>query len=219
MLRQKRVCVNGKLSQLGDQADPELDSIVVDGKPLADRDPARVLLLNKPRGVISSCKDPQGRTTVLDLIPVSLRHGLHPVGRLDGESHGALLLSNHGALTLQLTHPRYTHSKTYMVWVRGRPTSRTLRHWRDGVMLLGQPTQPAKVGVVRHSQDRSLLQIVLREGRNRQIRRIAELLGHPVLDLQRTEIAGLKLGSLPVGQWRQLKKGEWEPMLIIPTEA
>ncbi|MFL0792038.1 MAG: pseudouridine synthase [Prochlorococcus sp.] len=219
LLRQERVCVNGKLSHLGDQADPELDSIAVDGEPLPQRDPARVLLLNKPRGVISSCNDPQGRQTVLELLPVSLRHGLHPVGRLDGESRGALLLTNHGELTLQLTHPRYAHSKTYRVWVRGIPSPRTLRHWRDGVILDGERTLPAEVELIHSSQERSLLQVVIRQGRNRQIRRLADLLGHPVLDLKRTAIAGLRLGSLTEGHWRQLNREEWEPMLMMTTDA
>mgnify|MGYP005697313445 FL=1 len=119
LLRQGRVDVNGTIASLGDQADPETDLICVDGTPLAKVTEERVLLLNKPPGVISSCHDPQGRETVLDLIPAELRRGLHPVGRLDADSRGALLLSNQGELTLKLTHPRYAHNKTYRVTVSG----------------------------------------------------------------------------------------------------
>ena len=111
LLREGRVSVNDRIAQLGDRADPRLDRITIDGTPLPANDPPRLLLLNKPRGVISSCQDPQGRPIVLDLVPKQLRRGLHPVGRLDAESRGALLLTNQGELTLQLTHPRYSHAK------------------------------------------------------------------------------------------------------------
>ena len=128
LLRQGRVDVNGTIAALGDQADPETDLICVDGTPLAKQTPERVLLLNKPPGVISSCQDPQGRETVLDLIPAELRQGLHPVGRLDADSRGALLLSNQGELTLKLTHPRYAHSKTYRI--RPKTTNNEIVHVR-----------------------------------------------------------------------------------------
>jgi pseudouridine synthase len=213
LLLDSRVQVNGRIATLGDRADPEQDQICVDGRPLRRRDPARVLLLNKPQGVISSCHDPQGRPTVLDLIPAELRRGLHPVGRLDADSRGALLLTNQGAITLELTHPRYAHRKTYRVWVEGHPAPQILQRWRDGVRLDGLPTQPAEVICLRRAAGRSQLEVILREGRNRQIRRTADLLGHPVLDLQRTAIADLPLGSLPEGHWRALNKREWRDLM------
>ena len=126
LLREGRVKVNQVTAGLGDQADPNIDRIEVDGRPLSQPSSPKLILLNKPPGVISSCSDPQGRQTVLDLIPKSLRRGLHPVGRLDGDSRGALLLTNQGAITLQLTHPRYSHPKTYKVQVRGKPTTTAL---------------------------------------------------------------------------------------------
>ena len=212
LLRAGRVKVNDRIAQLGDRAEPGQDSITIDGTPLPANDPPRLLLLNKPRGVISSCQDPQGRPIVLDLVPKHLRRGLHPVGRLDAESRGALLLTNQGELTLQLTHPRYSHAKTYRVWVQGRPSHAALEHWRRGLRLDQRLTQPAEVRELHHNPNCTLLEVVLREGRNRQIRRVAELLGHPVLDLQRTAIATVVLGSLQEGRWRKLSEGEWRAL-------
>ncbi|MFZ0409771.1 MAG: pseudouridine synthase [Cyanobium sp.] len=210
LLRQGRVRVNGQRAQLGDQADLNQDRIEVDGQPLAAPAASLTLLLNKPLGVLSTCHDPHGRTTVLDLLPAELRRGLglHPVGRLDADSRGALLLSNDGDLTLRLTHPRYGHGRTYRAWVRGRPERAVLDQWRAGVALDGQASQPVQLSVLEHDGDATLLELVLREGRNRQIRRTAGLLGHPVLDLKRIAIGCLALADLPEGRWRRLQPGE-----------
>ena len=215
LLRQGRVSLNGQLAQLGDRADLGCDQLSVDGRPVQLAPAPLVLLLNKPAGVVSSCRDPEGRSTVLDLLPPELRRGrgLHPVGRLDVASRGALLLSNSGELTLRLTHPRYGHRKTYRVWVQGRPTAERLECWRRGLLLDGRPTQPLGLRVLQQRPDRTWLELVMREGRNRQIRRSAELLGHGVLDLQRIAIDDLALGDLPEGRWRQLQPQEWEPWL------
>ena len=212
-LEDGRVSVDGCRASLGDQADPELQEIRVDGRRLElPRDPT-VLLLNKPVGVISTCHDPRGRSTVLELLPKHLRRGLHPVGRLDADSRGALLLTDQGALTLQLTNPRYDHAKTYRVWVEGDPGPDTLQRWRQGLMLEGVRTRPARVECLQRRSQRCLLEVVLQEGRNRQIRRVAALLGHPVLDLQRVAIAHLRLGSLAEGRWRRLNAEEWGPLV------
>ena len=208
-----RVNVDGQVSTLGDQADPDSQVIQVDGRPLCPRREPTVLLINKPAGVISTCRDPRGRSTVLDLLPQQLRQGLHPVGRLDADSRGALLLTDQGELTLRLTHPRFDHAKTYRVWVEGTPLDTTLQRWRRGVSLDGTRTRSAEVRVLQRRSERTLLEVVLLEGRNRQIRRVADLLGHPVLDLQRVAIAGLRLGPLPEGRWRHLSRGEWQPLL------
>ena len=212
-LQAGRVTVDGQVARVGDQADPQQQTIHVDGQPLPSRGVARVLLINKPVGVICSCDDPQGRRTVLDLLPPQHRAGLHPVGRLDADSHGALLLTDLGELTLKLTHPRYSHAKTYRVWVEGIPTSETVKRWRNGVVLDGRRTRPARVQRLQHTNQRCLLEVVLQEGRNRQIRRVADLLGHPVCDLKRVGIAGLRLGSLPEGRWRRLSTREWNSLL------
>jgi pseudouridine synthase len=211
LLRAGRVSVNGRIAQLGERADPERDTIRLDGTPLRAAQPPLVLLLNKPAGVVSSCHDPEGRPIVLDLLPPELARGqgLHPVGRLDVHSRGALLLSNHGALTLQLTHPRFQHSKTYRVWVRGQPSRAALDQWARGVPLDGEPSQPVTLHRLDQRSDATQLQLVMHEGRNRQIRRTAELLGHPVLDLQRVAIGSIELGELPEGRWRRLDPQEW----------
>lgn len=210
LLRQGRVRVNGHPAALGDQADAARDRIEVDGRPLRAAPPSLTLLLNKPVGVLCTCHDPRGRTTVLDLLPPELRRGLglHPVGRLDADSRGALLLSNDGDLTLRLTHPRYGHRRTYRVWVRGLPEAAVLQRWRAGVPLEGQPSQPVVLRPLEHDREAALLELQMGEGRNRQIRRTASLLGHPVLDLQRTAIGPLSLGELPEGRWRRLRSDE-----------
>jgi pseudouridine synthase len=210
LLRAGRVRINGAVARLGERADPRRDRVSVDGRPLPAPGPGLTLLLNKPAGVLSTCHDPHGRPTVLDLLPADLRRGrgLHPVGRLDADSRGALLLSNDGDLTLRLTHPRYRHPRTYRVWVSGHPGPATLARWRRGVPLDGRPSQPVRLRVLRSGPGRTLLELTLREGRNRQIRRTAELLGHPVEDLQRVAVAGLGLGRLPEGSWRRLEPQE-----------
>ncbi|WP_448561071.1 pseudouridine synthase [Trichothermofontia sp.] len=208
-----RVQLNGVMAHLGQRANPQADVITIDGQPLPlDTPPElRYLLLHKPVGVVSTCRDPQGRSTVLDLLPSQWqRQGLHPVGRLDAASTGALLLTNDGAITFYLTHPRHHVAKTYRVWVKGNPSTAILQQWRQGIVLLGRKTLPAKVRVLAHCPEtnRTHLEITLREGRNRQIRRVAEQLGYPVLQLHRVAIGPIQLGSLPVGQWRSLTESE-----------
>jgi 23S rRNA pseudouridine2605 synthase/16S rRNA pseudouridine516 synthase len=213
-LQAGRVTVDGRVASLGDQADPNSQLIEVDGVPLIAVQEPRVFLLNKPVGVICSCRDPQGRATVLDCLPHQERSGLHPVGRLDADSRGALLLTDQGELTLRLTHPRYNHAKTYRVLVRGIPSSQALRRWRDGLLLDGRLTRPARVHCLRSRGASSLLEVELKEGRNRQIRRVAELLGHPVIDLQRVAIDGIRLDDLAEGCWRRLDAREWSTILV-----
>lgn len=213
-LQAGRVTVDGRVASLGDQADPNSQLIEVDGVPLISVQEPRVFLLNKPVGVICSCRDPQGRATVLECLPHQERSGLHPVGRLDADSRGALLLTDQGELTLRLTHPRYNHAKTYRVLVRGIPSSQALRRWREGLLLDGRLTRPARVHCLLSRGASSLLEVELKEGRNRQIRRVAELLGHPVIDLQRVAIDGIRLDDLAEGCWRRLDAREWSTILV-----
>ncbi len=217
MIASGRVKLNGMSAKLGDRADPSGDCIEVDGKILkfSARPRSLCILLNKPEGFISSCYDPQGRPTVLDLLPDNLarEQGLHPVGRLDFNSTGALLLTNDGDVTLSLTHPRYHVPKTYQVWVEGRPGENMLQEWREGVMLMGRSTLPAEVRVIKHTPHKTLLEVILIEGRNRQIRRIAEQLGHRVLKLHRSAIGLIKIHpengtSLALGDYRLLTSQE-----------
>tara|TARA_B100000945_G_scaffold68060_1_gene51348 strand:+ start:345 stop:1058 length:714 start_codon:yes stop_codon:yes gene_type:complete len=209
LIKQGRVTLNGRQAIPGEKADPSTDHILVDGNDLPRKLNHKVLLLNKPRGIISTCQDNHGRKTILSLIPPNLRRGFHPIGRLDSESRGAILLTNNGNLTLRLTHPKYSHTKTYMVWVSGQPNLSVLNIWRKGVLLDGKITQPATIEIMKTIYQKTLLKVIIREGRNRQIRRIAKLIGHPVEDLKRIAISNIKLNGLKEGEWRELKKNEW----------
>jgi pseudouridine synthase len=221
MILAGRVAVNGnKVTELGTKADPESDRIEVDGKLLQTNAPKFVyLLLNKPIGVMSTCDDPQGRKTVLGILPSQYRH-VYPVGRLDYNSSGALILTNNGDFANYLMHPRHHVPKTYEVWVKDIPSDRVIKQWQDGVILDGKLTLPASVNIrqierCKYQTPRTQLQIVLSEGRNRQIRRVAEQLGHPVLSLHRVAIATISLETLKVGSYRPLIDQEIETLCPI----
>ncbi|KST66439.1 pseudouridine synthase [Mastigocoleus testarum] len=217
MIRHSRVKVNNELAHIGQKIDPQIDIIEIDNNPvLPKNNPEKVyLLLHKPKGVVTTCDDPQGRQTVLDLLPQELRKGkgIHPVGRLDADSTGALLLTNDGELTFRLTHPRHSVPKTYRVVVKGFPPEEVLEQWRQGVLLDGRRTRPAKVRLLRKLAATSELEIILKEGRKRQIRLVAKQMGYPVIKLHRTAIGQIKLNtskkeSLSPGQYRYLKDFE-----------
>ncbi|MEM9767341.1 MAG: pseudouridine synthase, partial [Cyanobacteria bacterium P01_D01_bin.71] len=201
------------VAELGQKADPQRDRIKIDGRELTGRDRPHAYygLLHKPLRTVSTCQDPQGRRTVLDLLPQKLQRasGIHPVGRLDYHSTGALILTNDGELTYQLTHPRHHVPKTYRVVVRGCPSADALKRWRAGIFLSGCQTAPAKVTVLStKSPGQTVLEVVLWEGRNRQIRRTAEQLGHSVIHLHRVAIGPIHLGSLKSGHIRPLTSRE-----------
>jgi len=214
MILAGRVMVNGiKIVELGTKADPDRDRIEVDGKLLQTNAPEFLyLLLNKPIGVVSTCADPQGRKTVLDLLPPQYQQ-VYPVGRLDYNSSGALLLTNDGDFANYLMHPRHHVAKTYEVWVKDIPSHQIIQQWQAGIMLDGKLTLPATVKILQIERNKSpiprtQLQIILSEGRNRQIRRVAENLGHPVLALHRVAIAAIGLASLKSGAYRLLSNHE-----------
>ena len=213
LIREGRVRVNGHKAYIGQKANPEEDIIDIDGQLIALKKEYKVILINKPRNVICTCNDPQGRQTVIELLPIDLRYGLFPIGRLDFKSRGALLLTNHGELALKLSHPRYFHSKTYQILVRGTPSQETINKWRGGIILDGKKTLKAKVNLLRSKDNKSLIQIILREGRNRQIRRIADMLGHPVIDLKRTAINNIRINNIREGEWKLLKRQDWQFLL------
>jgi 23S rRNA pseudouridine2605 synthase len=184
----------------------ESDAIAVDGRPLSGPEPRIVYALNKPLGVLSTARDTHGRRTVLELVPNrGLR--LYPVGRLDADSTGLILLTNDGELANLLTHPRFEVPKTYLAEVGGAAvTDRTLRRLREGLELQDGPTAPARV---RRLGPRKL-ELTIHEGRNRQVRRMCEAVGHPVLSLERTAFGPLALGGLDAGGWRLLDEAELE---------
>lgn len=215
MILAGRVTVNGEIAELGQSADVGCDRVCVDDVEIGQPPTHIYILLNKPRGVVSTCHDPQKRKTVIDLLNAELQRGMgiHPVGRLDADSTGALLLTNDGNLTHQLTHPSHQMAKVYRVWVKGIPSKQAIRQWRAGIVLDERKTLPADVTLIRSTKrsaemQQSLLEITLTEGRNRQIRRIAEGLGHPVTALHRAKIGSLELGKLSPGRYRLLENTE-----------
>jgi 23S rRNA pseudouridine2605 synthase len=221
-----KVRVNGQVAVLGQKANPETDAIEVEGKVLtrSQRPDFVYILIHKPLGVVTTCDDPWARPTVLDLLPSEYRGiGLHPVGRLDAQTTGALLLTNDGALTFHLTHPTHHVSKTYQVLVSGNPSPEVLNHWSKGVILEGKLTRPAIVQVLtpfNKNRNATLLEVILQEGRKRQIRFVAKALGHPVLQLCRTHIDSLTLVDsaghrIAPGQYRILTPSEISPLRPI----
>ena len=202
LIEEGRVTVNGAMASLGDRADPSADEVAVDGVVISV-DPTRVtFLLNKPVGVVSTASDPQGRPTVVDLVETEER--IYPVGRLDADSEGLILLTNDGSLTQRLTHPSFGVEKEYMVSVEGRPSRGALRSLRTGIELDDGPTAPARVSELSPG----LLRIVIHEGRNRQIRRMCDAIGHPVTRLVRTRIGPISDPRLPPGGARPLEQDE-----------
>lgn len=217
MIIEGRIEINGQTAKLGDKVDLTADLLQVDGKAItnAHRPQLIYLLLNKPVGVVSTCDDPQNRHTVIDLLGENLRQGMgiHPVGRLDFASSGALILTNDGQLTLGLTHPRYHLPKTYHVKLDRSPRSKDLASWGEGIMLDGKKTLPAEIKLVRLDKTERTLKIVLTEGRNRQIRRVAQKLGYKVKQLHRIAIGSITLDQIPGGElnpgkYRHLKPKE-----------
>lgn len=209
-IRAGRVSVNGVTARLGASADPEKDEIWLDGRPLAP-EPRAYWVLHKPRGVLSTTRDPQGRATVLDLLPAEARgRRLFPVGRLDLDSEGLLLLTNDGEVAQAMLHPSLGCEREYRVTVRGRVSPATRRLLAAGIELEDGPMAPCRVAPVRYDPgtDASTFELTLREGRKRQIRRALDALGHPVLRLIRIRMGPLRLGGLEPRQARPLTPAE-----------
>lgn len=196
------VRVNGQVAALGRRVDPQTDLIEVDGVAIGVHPDAVYYLLNKPVGVITTSEDPHGRPTVLDALPAEPR--VHPVGRLDADTEGLLLLTNDGELTHRLTHPSFGVDKEYLVEVQGTPSRGALRALRRGVELDDGVTAPATVSLLHDN----LVRIVIHEGRNRQVRRMCEAVGHPVRRLVRVRIGPLRDTHLRPGEWRELTRDE-----------
>jgi pseudouridine synthase len=205
-LTEHRVTVNGQIVELGAKADPVRDVIKVDGKRVHFESRKIYIALNKPIGVVTTNADEFGRETVRDLI--DLEGQLFPVGRLDADSEGLVLLTNDGDLANVLTHPRYEHEKEYRVLIEGQLADGTLKAWRRGVLLEGQLTAPAKVDVIDTERGQTWLRVIMHEGRKRQIREVAGMLGYRVKYLQRVRIGPIRLTNLKVGQWRHLSAAE-----------
>ena len=212
-IREGRVEVNGKIARLGDRADPGVDALRLDGKRVRPASgPKTYILLNKPRGYVTTVSDPQQRDTVLDLLPGGLRRGVKPVGRLDVQTEGLLLLSDDGDLARQVTHPSSGCEKEYVVKVSGVPAERDLERLRRGIRLEGRPTRPCRIERIATTRSagegNSWLRVVLTEGRTRQIRRMLEIIGHPVSKLKRVAIGPIRDDTLPTGAHRRLADRE-----------
>jgi 23S rRNA pseudouridine2605 synthase len=212
MISSGRVTVNGRVvTELGTQVDPETDILAVDGKAVTAAPPPVYVLLNKPAGYVSTTNDPEGRPTVLDLLKGTHGARLFPVGRLDLNSEGLLLLTNDGALTERLTHPRYELEKEYWVWVSGNPGEDALRRLRAGIPLDGKPAPVDSADILERparTDQPTLLRIVVHEGRKREIRRLCELAGYPVRRLRRVRLGSIELGDLAPGRSRLLTRQE-----------
>jgi len=210
LIAEGRVTLNGKtVLEMGTKADADADDIRVDGRRLRAPERKRYILLNKPAGVVSTRSDPQRRRTVIDLL-VGVREYVYPVGRLDYETEGLLLLTNDGDLAARLTHPRHGVERSYEAHVVGMPDDEALRQLREGIPLDGRRTLPAEAMLLndRRGQRQGVVQITIREGRNRQVRRMLEAVGHPVRELARTRIGPLTDRRLRAGTWRDLTPEE-----------
>jgi 23S rRNA pseudouridine2605 synthase len=202
LIAEGRVTVNGAVADLGRRVHADADKVAVDGVPVGINPDFVYYLLNKPRGVVTTAADPQGRPTVVQLVPDAPR--VFPVGRLDADTEGLLLLTNDGDLTHRLTHPSFGVEKEYLAEVEGTPSPGAVRRLREGVELDDGLTAPAKVALVPPS----VLRITIHEGRNRQVRRMCDAVGHPVRRLVRVRIGTLVDRSLRPGEWRALTTDE-----------
>lgn len=208
-----RVTVNGEVAEPGRRVDVDNDSIEVDGVPVGVRPGLVYYVLHKPAGVVTTAADTHGRPIVTELVPAEPR--VFPVGRLDMETEGLLVLTNDGDLAHRLTHPSFGVDKEYLAHVEGEPNASAIRRLHKGVELEDGITAPAKVAVL----DKSLLRIVIHEGRNRQVRRMCEAVGYPVVRLVRTRIGPLRDTALKAGEWRALEPSEVRALSVAAAAA
>ena len=212
LIVQGRVSVNGTtVTELGTKADPAVDEIKVDGRRIKTEQRKRYVLLNKPRGYITTRSDPEGRPTVMELVR-GVKEYVYPVGRLDYDSEGLLLLTNDGELAARLTHPRHEVEKVYEARVKGVPDDRTLERLARGVPVEGRRTAPAKIRAsepfAKGSGEQTIVEISIHEGRQRQVRKMFDAVGHPVVRLRRVRIGPLSDPDMPPGHWRELTPRE-----------
>ena len=219
MVIEGRVTVNGKVvDQLGFKTDPSKDHIKVDGKRLGRFEPKIALLLNKPRGYVSTVKDPEGRPTVMDLLK-NFKWRVYPVGRLDFDAEGLLLLTNDGDLTYHFSHPKFSIPRTYQVKIRGVPEEERLARLKKGVRLEDGNAKAVSVKVFRQREKNSWIQVVVTEGRNHLVKRMFSAIGYPVVKLKRVGFGPIQLGDLRIGQYRFLTAEEMMKLKRISSES
>ena len=216
MIAEGRVEVDGEAAHLGQKVDPAAVSVVVDGVPLPVAPDLVHYLINKPAGVVTTSRDPQGRPTVVELVPETPR--VFPVGRLDADTTGLLMLTNDGDFTHRVTHPRYGVTKTYEALVDGQPAPGTIRALTEGVELDDGPAAAVRARLIDSRHGSAHLEIVMGEGRNREVRRMCEAVGHPVVRLHRSAIGPLRDRSLQEGAWRHLDIAEVRSVLTDARE-
>ena len=213
LISQGRVKVNGRVAQIGDKVSPRNDSVAVNGKKVVMNKKQYYIMLHKPRGFITTMEDEMGRKCVAQLVSdVGAR--VYPVGRLDRESEGMLIMTNDGEFANALTHPSKHVSKTYRVTVRPNINEEQLTAFSEGILIDGKKTAPADVRVIEKQDNRVVLEIIIYEGRNREIRKMCEALGLEVARLKRTSIGSVKLGMLPQGKWRDLTEDEVHRLMV-----
>ncbi|HKO58550.1 MAG TPA: pseudouridine synthase [Thermoanaerobaculia bacterium] len=224
MIREGRVTVNGRVvSELGSKADPATDHIKVDGKLITHAEPHRYILLYKPKEVMTTVEDPQGRRTVLQLVR-GVRERIYPVGRLDFHSEGLVLLTNDGELAYKVSHPRHGSVKTYHVKVRGVPEERMIDKLQRGITIEGKRTLPTEIARIKttgkgEDEGNSWFEVKLREGRTQQIRKMFQAIGHPVSKLRRVAIGPISDPKLTPGVWRELTKQEVKALATMKEPA
>ena len=213
-----KVKINGHIAEIGAKVDPKRDKVTVRGKAVVPVNEKVYIMLNKPRGFVTTMSDELGRKTVSDLV-ADAQARIFPVGRLDRDSEGLLIMTNDGDFANKLTHPSSHVNKTYRVTVKGVAEEEQILQMKEGIVLDGRKTLPCDCFVAERKPDRTVLIFVLNEGRNRQIRRMCEAVGLEVLRLKRTEIAGVKLGMLPQGKWRPLNEREMRRLTNITQKG
>jgi len=210
LILEGRVKVNGRtVKELGIKIDPSKDEVWVDGKVCRIKSNYVYIVLNKPKGYVTTVKDPFGRLTVMDLLK-GFKHRVYPVGRLDKDTEGLLILTNDGEVAYRLTHPKHEVDKTYLAHVEGHVTESELKKLNKGIMLKDGMTAPSKSRILKFSQKGTLLEIKIHEGRKRQVRRMCLAIGHPVVHLKRIAIGKITLAGLKPGQWRFMTEPEVE---------
>jgi 23S rRNA pseudouridine2605 synthase len=224
MIREGRVTINGRVvTELGTKADPRADHIKVDGKLITRPETHRYILLYKPKEVMTTVEDPQGRRTVLDLVR-GVRERIYPVGRLDFHSEGLVLLTNDGELAFKVSHPRHGSVKTYHVKVRGVPEERMIEKLQRGITIEGKRTLPCEIARIKttgrgEDEGNSWYEVKLREGRTQQIRKMYQAIGHPVSKLKRVAIGPISDPKLTPGVWRELTKQEVKMLATMQEPA
>ncbi|MBE6064370.1 pseudouridine synthase [Clostridium cochlearium] len=207
IILQGRVKINGDLvKELGIKVNPEKDIVTVDNKIIKKEENKKYIALNKPTGYISSVKDDRGRKTILDLVDVKER--IYPIGRLDYDTSGLILLTNDGDFYNKVIHPSQEKEKVYVATIKGIPTSHELHNFKKGLVIDDYLTSPSKIEILSIQNGNAKVKISIIEGRNRQVRKMCEKINHPVIKLKRISIAHIELGDLPIGNWRYLTQAE-----------